>query len=96
MTTESRQLIRDLYTVSADTEARLRVADGTRIEGRPSRIERDEAGIRIEICPYDGDAPQYRIRADRIPLGWRPPCVQRRPIDGSWSRCGQLVRLSSV
>lgn len=89
-------MIQDLYKISADTEVSLQVTDGTQIVGRPSRIDRDEAGIRIEVCPYDGDAPQYRVRANRTPTGWRNPCVERRPINGEWNQYGQLAGVEVV
>lgn len=95
-TADRRSLIRDLYELTAETEVRLRIDDGTRVVGRPSRIDRDEAGIRIEVCPYDGDAPQYRVRAGRTPTGWRDPRVDRRPMAEDWSRYGRLVKVERL
>lgn len=95
-TTDRRSLIQDLYGITDGTEVALRIADGTRVVGRPSRIDRDEAGIRIEVCPYNGDAPQYRVRTNRTPNGWRDPYVERRPMNGGWNRFGRLVELETV
>lgn len=91
MNDERQSLISTLYAVDADSEVVVEVAADARITGVPSRVERDEAGIRIEVCPYDGNAPQYRVRADRTPLGWRQPVVERRPLHGDWDECGQLT-----
>ncbi|UPV74244.1 hypothetical protein M0R89_17110 [Halorussus limi] len=86
------KLVEDLFEITADDEVVARVG-GTLIRGRPSRIDRDEAGIRVEICPYDGDDPQYRLSAVRTPNGWREPRVHRRPLDGEWEECGRLAEL---
>ncbi|MFB6268887.1 MAG: hypothetical protein ABEH83_03025 [Halobacterium sp.] len=86
-----RDLVERLYAVQPREDVAVEAADGTRVEGRPSRIDRDEAGIRIEVCPGDRDAPQYRVRADRTPDGWRAPRVERRPIGGDWERVGRLT-----
>lgn len=86
-----RSLVSTLYAVDTDGEIVVEVAADARITGVPSRVERDEAGIRIEVCPYDGNAPQYRVRAGRTPLGWRRPVVERRRLHGDWDVCGPLT-----
>lgn len=91
MTDDHRPLIRALYEIEPGVEVLVRVADGSEVVGRPSRIERDEAGIRIELCPHDADAPQYRLRAQRTPDGWQSPVAECRPLEGSWTRCGALL-----
>ena len=89
--TASRSLVRSLYAVDAAGPVAVSVADGPTVVGHPSRIDRDEAGIRVEVCPYEGDAPQYRVRAHRTPAGWQPPYVERRSLTESWTRCGRLA-----
>lgn len=91
MSDKRQTLISTLYAVDTDGEVAVEFAGDARITGVPSRIERDEAGIRIEVCPYDGNDPQYRVRADRTPLGWRQPVVERRPLYGGWDECGPLT-----
>lgn len=86
-------LVEDLYNIKQGDKVRARIIDGTVVTGVPSRIERDEAGIQIEVCPFDKDEPQYRIRAHRTPNGWRNPYVERRPIHDEWERYGRLVDL---
>lgn len=93
MSASSQSLIATLYAIDADSEVVVETETGDRITGKPSRIERDEAGIRVELCPYDGNAPQYRVRADRTPLGWRDTLVEQRPLDGDWNECGHLTDL---
>jgi hypothetical protein len=88
-----RTLVQQLYAVEPREDVVVETADGTRVEGRPSRIERDQNGIRIEVCPGDRNAPQYRVRADRTPDGWRAPRVERRPIGEGWERVGRLTAL---
>ena len=87
----NRSLVRSLYAIDATGSVTVSVADGPTVVGHPSRIDRDEAGVRVEVCPYDGDAPQYRVRAHRTPTGWRPPYVERRPLTEPWTRCGRLT-----
>lgn len=89
----TRTLVRSLYAVDTGDEVVLQTDAGTRIVGCPSRVDRDEAGIRLEVCPFDGNAPQYRVRAQRTPTGWRAPVVERRPMHGDWQGCGTLVDL---
>lgn len=84
-------LVEQLYDVRAGEDIAVETADGKRIEGRPSRIDRDESGIRIEVCPADRNAPQYRVRADRTREGWRAPQVDRQPMGGNWEHCGRLA-----
>jgi len=93
MSNNSQTLIAMLYAIDAGSDVVVETRNADRIVGKPSRIERDEAGIRVELCPYDGNAPQYRVRADRTPLGWRDPLVERRPLDGDWNECGRLIDL---
>ncbi|MFB6235079.1 MAG: hypothetical protein ABEH81_11445 [Halopenitus sp.] len=93
MSDTSRTLIATLYAIDADSDVVVETGNADRITGKPSRIERDEAGIRVELCPYDGNAPQYRVRADRTPLGWRDPLVERRRLHGDWNECGRLTDL---
>ncbi|WP_430505047.1 hypothetical protein [Haloparvum sp. PAK95] len=93
MSDSSQSLIATLYAIDVDSEVVVETESGDRITGKPSRIERDEAGVRVELCPYDGNAPQYRVRADRTPLGWRAITVERRPLHGDWSECGRLADL---
>ncbi|MFC4450254.1 hypothetical protein [Halorussus aquaticus] len=93
--TEARtasELVERLFDITADDEVTARVG-GTLIRGRPSRIDRDEAGIRVEICPYDGDDPQYRLSATRTPTGWCEPRAHRRLLDGEWNEYGRLTDL---
>ena len=91
MTEVERSLIRALHDVSGATDVALELASGERVVGRPSRIDRDQGGIRVEVCPFSGEAPQYRVRASRTPTGWLSPVVERRPPDGEWQRHGDLV-----
>lgn len=86
-------LVEDIHEIERGDEVAARLIDGTLVKGRPSRIDRDEAGVRIEVCPYRADDPQYRLRADRTPTGWRNPCIERRPMNGEWERYGRLVDL---
>jgi hypothetical protein len=90
MTPDRAGLARDLYDIEPGAEVWLRIEGGAGVVGRPSRIDRDEAGIRIELCPHSAEAPQYRLHAQRTPTGWRPPVVERRPLHGEWTRCGDL------
>ena len=86
-----RSLVRSLCAVDPADPVAVSVADGPTVVGHPSRIDRDEAGIRVEVCPDDGDAPQYRVRAHRTPTGWQPPYVERRSLTEPWTRCGRLA-----
>lgn len=95
MTDTTRALVRTLYAVDADGDVALETAAGTRVVGRPSRVDRDEAGIRVEVCPFDGNAPQYRVRARRTPTGWLPPVVEQRLMHGDWRECGPLADLEA-
>lgn len=88
-----QDLVEQLYAVQPREDVVVETADGARVEGRPSRIDRDEAGIRIEVCPGERNAPQYRVRAERTPHGWRPPRVERRPIGEDWEQVGRLTGL---
>ncbi|MFB6126194.1 MAG: hypothetical protein ABEJ79_02690 [Halolamina sp.] len=96
MTGTERPLIRTLFDVSEDVDLALELADGDRVVGRPSRIDRDQAGIRIEVCPFSGEAPQYRVRANRTPTGWQTPVVERRPLGGDWTRQGALAGVKTL
>lgn len=86
-----RSLIEDLYGITEGATVVVRASDSSIIEGVPSRIERTQAGIRIELCPFDRNDPQYRVRATRTPTGWCDPSVERCPVGGEWERCGHLV-----
>ncbi|MCD2200094.1 hypothetical protein LPA44_09305 [Halobacterium sp. KA-4] len=87
-------LVEQLYDVRPGDDVVVETDDGTRVAGRPSRIERDEAGVRIELCPGPRNAPQYRVRAVRTPGGWESPRVERRPMGGEWTDCGELAALA--
>lgn len=87
------ELVDQLYDVRPREDLVVEVADGTRVEGRPSRIDRDEGEVRIEVCPGDRDAPQYLVRADRTPRGWRAPRVECREMGGEWEVVGRLTDL---
>lgn len=93
-TAAPRSLVTELYEITADTVVTFRVPDGQWVTGKPSRLDRDEAGIRLEICPYDGDAPQYRVRAMRTPAGWLDPYVERRYRDREWEHYGSLAAIA--
>lgn len=95
MNDATRTLVRSIYAVDVDDAVVLETDDGARIVGRPSRVDRDEAGIRIEVCPFDGDAPQYRVRAQRTPTGWQDPVVEARHLHGDWRECGSLSSLQA-
>ncbi|MFB6117476.1 hypothetical protein [Halosegnis sp.] len=82
-------VVRGLYDLAAGETVRVRTEETT-VVGRLSRIERDQAGVRVEVCPYDGDAPQYRVWAARTPTGWQSPRLERRPLGGEWVACGRL------
>lgn len=94
--TDARRLVADLYDLCGEADVCLHVDGDTRIRGKPSRLDRDQAGVRIEVCPYDGDAPQYRVRANRTPTGWLVPRVERRPLGGAWTECGRLVGVETL
>lgn len=73
-------------------EIACRVIDGSLIQGQVLRVQRDQAGVHIEICPFDRSEPQYRIQILRTSTGWRKPYLERRGInDEDWNRYAEVV-----
>lgn len=69
--------------------------DTERVEGVVTRIERGLEEIRIEIAPFDVDAPQYQIRSIRKADGWSEPTAYwiSEAIHPCWRRCGRLEHI---
>lgn len=69
-----------------------RCIDGRKVTGTTTEIERDQAGVRIEVAQNNEETPAFRIRLNRSPTDWFTPYVERREETG-WEQYGQLVNL---
>jgi hypothetical protein len=85
-------LIEDIQSLGENEHLTCRCMDGRRVAGTTEGVERDQAGVRIELCETEGEVPTYRIHLDRSTTDWNPPYVERRE-GAKWVRYGELVNL---
>lgn len=78
-----------------NSTVRCHLDDGSTVVGSCAEFHRDQAGLRVTLCPVDSSRYPHRIRLPRLSTGWKQPVLERwDEAADEWQHCAEITELT--